>query len=319
MMTGQEQAKPVPVELTDAEMVEFVNDPTVGAEALALLTPGEKARYQTLKSAKPEGGSFMGSIGKAIDVGEDVATGVVKGAGQTAFNLGNLVHSIPGIGDATDALAKLFGGAGTDPDQAFAQTPQDLQPTNTAQAFGKGAEQIGEFFIPAGKVGMASRGAADLVGKLPKAAGTVRKAATDLAWKGAPVVDNALSTGAVAAAHGDEDPQYAAGTQALLQSLGIGAGQASKLLGTMAGKQYAPILAGVALFKLISALGGDIGTSAASGLAANQATRTIARRYLSQPGAQGKMLFGAERAGEKLGTAGAGIVDETRRRRRDQQ
>lgn len=307
-----------PSSLTDQELIELANDASVTAKDLALLSPDEARRYAALRQSKGDGSSLTSKLGGVIDAGNEMAKGAVKGAGETAFNLGNMVHSIPGIGNLTDMLSTLVGPEGTNPDQAFSRVPEDLKAANTAQAFGKGAEQIGEFFLPAGKVGMAQRGAAELVGSIPKAAGTVRKIATDAAWKMAPVLDNALATGGVALAHGDEDPQYAAGTQAGLQTAGLGLGQLTKLLETKVGSQYAPILAAILVMKGVSALGGGLGETMGSGLAANTATRTLTRRALQQPGAAGKLLWGAEKAGERAGTLGAGVVDETRRRRRDQ-
>lgn len=71
----------------------------------------------------------------------DAAIGAVKGAGRTAVNLGRLVHQIPGV----DAL---FGPI---PSDSGVESTLGLNPTNTAQKVGLGAEQIGEFFIPAGE------------------------------------------------------------------------------------------------------------------------------------------------------------------------
>lgn len=324
-----QQQKP-PAEFSDAELIELINSPTVKPEDLALLTPGEKQRYQALRQSKEHDATLTGKMGNAMDAANDVAVGAVKGAGQTVTNLGRLVHKIPGVtpavdwlyGDSGDGQQNLAGLVTGDAprkglsSRAFEAADETLKPANTSQAIGKGAEQIGEFFIPTGEVGLAQRGAAELVTHLPKAAGTVRKLATDAAWKLAPVIDNALSTGAVAMAHGDENPQYVAGTQAGIQTAGIGLGQLTKLLETKVGSQYAPILAAILVMKAVSALGGGLGETMGSGLAANTATRTLARRALQQPGAAGKLLWGAEKAGERVGTLGAGIVDETRTRRR---
>lgn len=89
----------------------------------------------------------------AAGVVGDLATGALKGVGQTAANLGRGVHMLPGVSSAIDAL---YGAPVSQP--SFQAADQVLAPTNTAQTIGKGAEQIGEFFIPAGAVSRAAQG-----------------------------------------------------------------------------------------------------------------------------------------------------------------
>ncbi len=264
-------------------------------------------------------------FGAAMDAGEGFARGVGKGAGSTAFHLGDIMRYtpsdllFPGLSMLTGAkTVGDIGGkiGGMSSDQAFAQEPEDIQAHGTAENVGKTLEQIAEFFLPAGKVGMAQRGAADLVTEMPKAAGTVRKLATDAAWKAAPVLDNAVTAGATSLAHGEKDPQYAAGASALAGALGIGAGQLTQLLNTPAGRQIIPILVGSGAMKLLSGMGADIATSGGTGLLAGTAARNIARRVLTPQNA-GRMMWAAEGAGSKAGTVAAGAVDQTRRRRRE--
>lgn len=89
--------------------------------------------------------------GKYLQWNADAVTGAAKGAGHTAFELGNLasdaIQKIPLVGDDYKQIAP-------NADQAFASSPSILQPTNTAQKIGYGGEQIAEFFIP----GMAEGG-----------------------------------------------------------------------------------------------------------------------------------------------------------------
>ena len=80
----------------------------------------------------------------------DVAIGAAKGVGNTAVGLGEMVHMIPGVSRAVDAM---YGAPVSE--RGFAQARQAVAPTNTAQRIGFGAEQIGEFFLPTGPAGKA--------------------------------------------------------------------------------------------------------------------------------------------------------------------
>lgn len=82
------------------------------------------------------------------DTASDVAIGAAKGLGNTVFGLGKIVHDWTPIGRISDAIQP----------GAFAQRPTELEPTNTAQKVGYGAEQVGEFFIPASTVGKVAKG-----------------------------------------------------------------------------------------------------------------------------------------------------------------
>ncbi len=93
----------------------------------------------------------------------DIREGVGKGAISTMLGLTKLTGRIPGVG-------KYIGVPGSTTLEDL-----DLAPTNTAQKIGMGAEQVGEFFIPAGVV---SKGAKAVEGmtaasKLPALAKTV--------------------------------------------------------------------------------------------------------------------------------------------------
>lgn len=92
-------------------------------------------------------------LNRAASVVGDLGMGALKGLGQTATNLGEAVHLIPGVSRAVDAL---YGAPVSQP--SFEAADQALQPSNTAQAIGKGAEQIAEFFIPGRAVSRAVQG-----------------------------------------------------------------------------------------------------------------------------------------------------------------
>jgi len=97
----------------------------------------------------------------------DLAIGAGKGAANTTVGMGDLFYRyIPGVQALSDAVQEPVANAinwargvesapGSRPvgAEAFGQARQAVQPTNTAQRIGFGAEQIGEFFLPTGAVG----------------------------------------------------------------------------------------------------------------------------------------------------------------------
>lgn len=110
----------------------------------------------------------------------DNAIGVGQGLANTAIGLGQIVHYIPGVSRAVDAI---YGREGLS-DAAFPAAREAVQPQNNAQRLGFAAEQIGEFFVPGG-------GEAKLI-QVPKAA------LTTLAQTGS--LGEAGVSGAIAAA-----------------------------------------------------------------------------------------------------------------------
>jgi hypothetical protein len=130
------------------------------------------------------------------DTAADLAIGAAKGLGNTVYGLGKMVYQTP-IGRISDAIQP---GAFDE-----ANKPPEIIPTNTPQKVGYGAEQIGEFFVPAAKAGA--------VGKVAGKALTAGKdAALTLAQSGSPV---------------------AAGVSGALAAAIPGAGVASKLAGKL--------------------------------------------------------------------------------------
>ena len=111
-----------------------------------------------------------GVVGRGLDwavkQGSDPIMGGVKGAAENAMLLGGLVHKIPGVSRAVDAL---YGQPGLS-DAAFSETSpirEDLAPTNTAQRVGYGAEKLAEFFIPIAGPVTKVLGASRLAAKAP--------------------------------------------------------------------------------------------------------------------------------------------------------
>lgn len=163
----------------------------------------------------------------------DALIGIGKGAAGTAINLGLLVHKIPGVSAAVDAV---YGDAG-DGDQtlsglvagsaprkglstrAFEVADEVVRPTNTAQRIGKGVEQIAEFMVPAAGA--------------EKLAATVAAKTAPILGRAAPVVARAVTQGAtsagVAEAQGG-DPMSAGLLAAAVPAAGVLAGGTARML-----------------------------------------------------------------------------------------
>jgi len=90
---------------------------------------------------------FRNSLGDAI-------IGALKGGGETAINLGALLHKIPGVSEVVD---KMYGQPGLSA-VAFDAAKAYTEPTNAMQSLGKGVEQVAELFVPATKIGQLGRG-----------------------------------------------------------------------------------------------------------------------------------------------------------------
>lgn len=118
----------------------------------------------------------------------DVAVGAGKGALDTAVNLGRLVHKIPGVSKAVDAL---YGGDEGLSARSFDVAHEALEPTNTAQRIGRFAEKTAELAIPAAKVATATKGA----GVLTRAGAQAGTAAGVTAAQGGSPQDVAVAAG----------------------------------------------------------------------------------------------------------------------------
>jgi len=120
-------------------------------------------------TGKPASAAPQPSSGGALGAVGDFVTGIAKGAGSTAANLGSLVSKVPGLGSFLTGTGNALGdlaataiyGHVAPPvtaDQATAAANEALAPTNTAQKVGKIAEQVGETLIPAGAITEAGKG-----------------------------------------------------------------------------------------------------------------------------------------------------------------
>ena len=294
---GQGQA------LTDAQLQELASDPQFSEADRALLTPSERTRLAAVQSQ----GTMMGKA-------KGVVRGVVKGAGETAFKAGSVVHNTPGVGDLTDLLSRMVAptigyamngmqspdqGADaffkSNPDAAFSQTPRELEANGTAEAVGKGLEQAGEFFIPAGPTRMAA--IERLVKFIPNATPAVQmKILNKLAALTGRVAGEGASATGVAALHGDEDPQTEGKAAAIATGTGEGLAGLMNVLKTQAGKKLGPFFAAMT--------------------AMNAGSKVLPKGLGSQMGAFGLLKGGAKsliedpgkiRTGQKLVKSGANL------------
>lgn len=111
----------------------------------------------------------------------DFVIGALKGGGETAINLGQMLRSIPGANEVINLGLQASGipglsGAQMPPEasgRVFRSARESMTPTNTAQSVGKGTERVAELIVPAGVVGRASRGAAAAVEALLPSGGRV--------------------------------------------------------------------------------------------------------------------------------------------------
>lgn len=101
---------------------------------------------------------------QAGTMAKDAGIGILKGAGSTANNLGHLLYP--------DWLAKHLTGA-----PSREQQEGYFKPKNTSQAIGKGAEQVGEFFLPGGGEKIVGEKLATMAPKLAKFAPSLARIA----------------------------------------------------------------------------------------------------------------------------------------------
>lgn len=129
----------------------------------------------------------------AGEMAADVARGVGKGAANTVIGLGSMADAwIPGVHRLSAAINGAFA-----PDTFQAARQEFATPTNTAQKVGFGGEQVGEFFLPTGSVGLTGR-----IGTVAKIAKTAAASgALTLAQGGSPT-EAGVSAGITAAIPG---------------------------------------------------------------------------------------------------------------------
>lgn len=314
-------------ELTDSELLQLARDSRMTSREWALLTPSEQSRMKRLASPttqpKDTGSSAFDTAKSALSFGGDLLSGVAKGAGETAFNLGNAVHSIPGLGNLTDMIAELVGPKGTNPDQAFAQVPEDLTATNAGQKIGKAGERIAEFVLPskaeftAGN--LLARPALNAWLRTSQKTQPVLSAALTAAEKGLNIAGDAGMAGLVGAAQGG-DPIDAAKWSAGGALAGEGASQLLRTLSTDTGQRIGPLLAAIAAMKAVEGVGGSMGDSMGGALGGFSIAKGLANKIIKQPGAVRRIRDAAELAGTRAGQIGAGVMNaNSTPRRRSQQ
>lgn len=306
--------------LTDAELRELAQDRTVTQADVAKLSPEERTKFMAFKQQGPppsapgaqpqgQGQSIMSQLMSGLS---DIGVGAAKGAGETMFDMGSAVRSIPGVGALTDRASdvdKLFSGGmpgveggGPSPSQMFAQTPQDLQAQGWMQKAGKFIEQVGEYAIPANA---ARKGAVEGMVRMipdaasPRAMSTLNKVA---AQTGRLVGETGSATG-VSALHGDEHPERAGAVAGGSQVLGELMAALSKVPLV---RKVAPFVAGGMTSHALN--GADMGL--ASMLSLIQMTRQMTREGLSKPGNVNSVAGLIRRAVPRIGRAAAGVTQE---------
>lgn len=198
----------------------------------------------------------------------DVGAGALKGVASTVRGIGQLGTKIEDA--ASRGVEKLGGPANVFPTSDVykpetatgAKVVDLLKPKNTGEAIGKGAEQIGEFFIPAAKVGMVEKvlsegGKALSLAKLTPLVGeTAAKVISKITGLGLKVTVRAGESGGVIALQTGGDPEAiksAAEVGGAIPALGAVAkpvaglagdvvkGFAKRLAGTLSGRGSAVI------------------------------------------------------------------------------
>lgn len=125
--------------------------------------------------ATAAGPDWMERTANAVEGGvTNLAIGAVKGAGQTAVNLGKMVQKVPGVTRAVDALYGAPGISST----AMQEADRVLTPANTTQRVGKMGEQAAELILPARAIQRAGVEAAARYG--PQLASTIGETAAKL-------------------------------------------------------------------------------------------------------------------------------------------
>lgn len=164
--------------------------------------------------------------------GLDLATGIAKGLGQTVTNLGELIHKVPGVSTAIDALYGTPGLSKT----AFAQAQHALAPTTPLQTVGKVGEQIAEVVAPSRAITAAGTKAVTTL--TPRLAPLIGETAAKVLPRAAV---EAASGGGMALAQGG-DPRVGAALGAVGPMIGAGVEAAAPGLKTAAEKKVVQAL-----------------------------------------------------------------------------
>lgn len=276
--------------------------------------PG-RADAEPIPVAGDEGPSTLDAIRRIVS---ELGTGAVQGAGETAVSLGNVVHSIPGVGNITDALAKLVGPEGTDPSAAFEQEAGDIASQGTgytgtpAEQAGRFGEKVGEFLVPGSKLAKAGEKAAvlltpdKLINASPKA-GRVMSALMGILGRSA---GEAGQAGTISALQGEQNPEHEAAIAGTAPVAASGIAATLPLLRSPLLQKLLSIMAGATVASQASSLGGSMG----AGLGIYGGTRAALNELLKNPRLVSSMQRGTRKALPIAGRTAAAVEVERRRR-----
>ena len=230
---------------------------------------------------------------KAVQLPYDLGVGALKGAGGTAVGLGSLVHKLPYVSEAVDALYRL-ADVNANSRSAMAapnitRTALGLDPTNTTQSVGRAAEQIGEFFIPGAQ---AEKAAATVASRVAPRVPQALRAVADLAPY---VVTQAAASGAVTAAQGGSTT-IGAVTGAAGPLLSAGGAKVAQVVGNAA----VPLVR-AAIKPTVSAMKQQAGASVTGiNAQANVLAKFIIDKRLTTPDKAEAIIADAERELQRL-------------------
>lgn len=154
-LAAQHGGKPVPAKAAPSPEISLrisASDQPVDYGALAREMGGQAVHPDSAQTAPATFDPFGGynHMGKALT---DGVIGAAKGAANTVIGLGRVFYDhVPGVGAISDAAQRaVFGDAVPAGPMFDAAKHEFATPTNTAQRIGYGAEQMAEYFVPAGR------------------------------------------------------------------------------------------------------------------------------------------------------------------------
>ena len=296
---------PTRVQVPGHGIIEFPDGMSQDAIKAALMKLPTAAPAPTPPAPQAPEGFIPGVSGNPA---AELVIGAAKGAANTAINLGEAVHQIPGVSRAVDWL---YGRPGLS-QEAFApqrtlsdvvtNTParpsvirEAVKPSNPIQQAGFAGEQIAEYFVPAGT---AEKVAATIATKLPKAAHIIPRMAAE----------GAVAAG-VAGAQG-ADPTTAAVTGAV----GVPIARTGVAIAEWAGSKAEPLVR-AAIKPTVTAMKRIAGRADATTLdaKANQLVRFIIENKITSPEKASAILKDAERELQRVLSVKNAPTDEPTR------
>jgi hypothetical protein len=161
--------------------------PAPGAQAGGAMTPEQRQQVDEAVDSTP---LYLPGIGASVPMG--VPVGIGKGIANTVSGLGRMIHKIPGVSPAVDAMLGQEGASQAAFDEARAATA----PSTGSQKVGSGVEQAAEFFLVPGPQKLA--GVARAVGLAGRGAKVAAGAATGTAAGGLALTQGSSPGAAVA-------------------------------------------------------------------------------------------------------------------------